>query len=213
MSRHAIVCPAHVAGAGLRGDDRVCPVGGHRLTRWWVVDARRAIVLEEVSIESGIEREINQPLSSVPRLTVQDVSLTKKEKSMPRGVPGSGPYGDPSKAPQQPKVKAARGKVCLLSTKFSAGSKILWLRLVRSHSSDDATRYRVRWELLDAKDAKGASEIGVVAAFSSESDARVEYELSLSKAAGDGWAAATTGHLVLKPIPAPPAGAKGRKAA
>lgn len=213
MTRHAIVCPAHVARASVRGDERFCPVGDHRLTRWWIVDERREFVIDEVSLEAGSEREINLPLSRVPRLAVEDVSLTEKEKSMPRGVPGSGPFGDPSKA-QQPKPKAARGKACLLSTKLSAGSKVLWLRLVRSSSGDDATRYRIRWEQVDAKDAKGGSESGVVAAFADEGAARTEYDVALTNAMSSGWVAANAGHLVLKPIPAPPnTGAKGRKAA
>lgn len=213
MTRHAIVCPAHVARASLRGDERFCSVGGHRLLRWWVVDERREMVLDEVSTEAGIEREINLPLRSVPRLSVEDVSLTEKERSMPRGVPGSGPFGDPSKAPQQPKPKAARGKACLLSTKLTAGSKVLWLRLVRSAAGDDENRFRIRWEQVDAKDSKAASESGVVAAFGDEGEARTEYHNALKDAVSSGWVAAPTGHLVLKPIPAPPAGAKGRKAA
>ena len=208
MTRHTIVCPAHVARASVRGDERFCPVGdGHRLMRWWVVDERREVVLCEVSEETGVEREINTPLRRCPRLAVEDVSMTEKESGMPRGVRGSGPYGDPTKAAAAP-AKVSRGRSCLESSKLSAGGRVLWLRLVRSSVKDDDTRYRIRWELLDGKQ----SESGVALAFGDETDARREYQNAVNKARADGWVPSGW-HLVLKPVPAPPAAAKGRKAA
>lgn len=207
--RHAIFCPAHAVPARTVGDARRCRHGDHSLVRWWVVDVRHQLVLEEVSDDDW--RELGQPLATCPRLGLEEVSLTEKErKSMPRGVPGSGPYGDPSKATQP---KPARGKACLLSTKLSAGSKVLWLRLLRSASGTDETRYRIRWEQIDAKDPKAGSESGVVAAFGQEEYAREQYAEAVAVATRAGWVASTPARLVLKPIPLPPAGSKGKKAA
>lgn len=203
MTTHAIVCPAHVARASVRGDERFCPVGDHRLTRWWIVDERREVVLYTVSAEAGVEREINTALARCPRLAVEDVSMTEKERSMPRGVPGSGPFGDPSKAP----ATKVRAKSCLASAKFAVGGRTLWLRLFEAKVKDDATRFRVRWELLDGKE----SESGVAFASPTAPDARAAYDKACRQAETDGWVPSRGGALKLRPVPAPPAEAAAKR--
>ena len=199
-SRHAIFCPVHAVGVVVDGSDRYrCQYAGHYLARWWVVDVRAQRVLDEVSEDHGVVRELQQPLATCPRLALGDVLTEKEKKSMPRGIPGSGPHGDPTKAAQQPKPKQ-RGKSCLASTKFTIAGRVLWLRLVRSDVKDDSTRYRLKWELIDEKER---AETGVAQAFADEGDARKEYSLAVKKAEQDGWVPASGGHLVLKPVPAP----------
>lgn len=197
-ARHAIYCPAHAVPARVDGDRRVCQVG-HPLTRWWVVDVRHQVVLEEVTDEDW--RELGKPLATCSRLSLEDVSLTEKEKKrMPRGIPGSGPTS-----------RASKKKGALETSYFEAGDHLLKLQLVAHVTSVGAQSWRVTFE--ERQRGSKAVDRGTAHVAASEEAGRAAYAEAGGKVCGMGWQPATAdARVTIRPLPAPPAG-KGRKVA
>lgn len=210
-ARHVVYCPAHAVPARLDGDLRVCQLG-HRLTRWWVVDVHTWRVVDQVSEDAGVELELHRPLADCPRLAVEDVSLTQKErKIMPRGIKGSGPQAG----------AGAKKKGVVASARFEAGDTLLRIALVRHLTAGEAS-WRVTWEIRarGSKDSERGTSFAQPLDDSGETEvaARRAFEVAGKAALEDGWKRSLGGvgqRLVLKPVPAPPKGAvkKGSKAA
>lgn len=199
-SRHAIYCPTHHHQALVSGDLRWCAVGNHRLARWWVVDVQTKRVLDEVSEEKGVEREIHQALADCQRLALADVCMTEKEKKrMPRGIKGSGPTS-----------KAGKKTGALETAYYEAGARLLKLALVAHVTSTGAQSWRVTFE--ERPRGSKAADRGTAHVAASEESGRAAYADARTKVAGMGWQPATADARVIRPIPAPPAAAKKKSA-
>lgn len=209
--RYSILCPVHARMALEDVGLRVCPVGGHRLARWWVYDGRLRRVVGQACEERGHELEIDKPLGEVPRLPMADVCMTEREKerAMPRGIKGSGP------------AAVAKKRGVIECARFEAGDSLLRIALVR-HMSASESSWRVTWETRErgSKEAERGTSFAqpVDDAGEAEVAARRAYEAAALEAKGYGWTRTVGGvgqRLVIKPVPAPPKGAvrKGSKAA
>lgn len=184
------LCPTHLKPLDVKGSSLACPVGGHAVSRWKVVNARTGRAMYDADED---------------KVTVTPA----KDGLRPVAVPAA---AEPAAKVVPKKKQAKYPRNMILTQRLDDGcGLVLYIRLYREGVGK--TWYRVRFERYESgggagSGAKPNNVFGVNASVSTEQDGRDAFEAAVADALKQGWSK-TVGtpkggpRVHIKPIPAP----------